>query len=132
MEAVDEVLREVGPPCHAQLAEEAHAAAVQPDDRVRPRPYARFALAVEPGALLYYVVGFQKELLLLLSGKVLEDAHVAYEPLAVWVEVFALLRVPFLGRSDQLVQGLCETGVYRGAVKGRPYPLRNCHVANLS
>ena len=114
-EAVDEILGKVGTADNAQLAEEGQTTAVQSDHDPRPRPGGRPACGIGLSRFQIQLAGFFQDVRLIFLGQVLQDRHVAEEPVAGRVEESAVGPLALPGQGNQLIEGNQEFGIDSGS-----------------
>ena len=110
-ETVDEVLREIGPPRHPELAEKGQSPGIQPEYYIRPYPSGRLTCGVSLFALLYELPGFLQDFLLSGLREVLENRHMIHKPLVRWVKELAIWGLPLSGYGNELIKGLLKLRV---------------------
>ena len=106
LEAIYEVLGQVRSSDYTQLAKEVQPSVVQPDHSPRPNPRCCPAGGIGFPTLLRDQSRFLQYLVLLSLGHILEDGHVAGQPIVGRVKHLTIRALSPLGQGDQLVQSL--------------------------
>ena len=112
-EAVDEILGQIRPADHPELAEKGQPAVVETNHRLGPGPRGGLSGGVGLGGRLVQVLGLPADPVLVCLGHVLEDGHLGKDPLVRRVEQVAFGPVPLFGQAHETVQLALEFPVDR-------------------